>query len=225
MKTTVISLGGSLIVPSHIDLPFLKKFKRFALNYIKKNNRLILVCGGGKTCRYYQNAATKLNKTISTDLDWIGIMATRLNAELVRVMFKQYAYKEVIYNPYQKIKTSKKIIIAAGFEPGCSTDTDTVILAKHFKADLIINTTNTDYVYDKDPNKYKNAQKFENLSWSEYKRLISSKFESGMHAPFDPVASRLAQKYKMKVAIINGKKLGNLRKILDHKKFIGTIIE
>lgn len=224
MKTTIISLGGSIIIPNQIDVPFLKKIKKLVLNYIKKGNRIVLVCGGGSICRLYQNAASKLTKTNHQDKDWIGIMATRLNAELIRVMFKEWAYEKVIYNPHEKIKTKKKIIIGAGFEPGCSTDTIAVILAKQFKASLVINTTNTDYVYDKDPNKYKGAQKLEDLSWAEYKRIIGGVFKPGMHAPFDPVASKLAMKYQMEVAIINGKNLGNLKKLLDGKKFVGTTL-
>ena len=224
MKTTIISLGGSVIVPDKIDIPFLKKLKKLILSFAKKGNRIILVCGGGSVCRKYQQASEKLTKSTSVDKDWIGIMATRLNAELIRVMFQKQSYEKVIYNPHDKIRTRKKIIIAAGFEPGCSTDTDAVILAKQFNASLIINTTNTDYVYDKDPNKYKNAQIIKDLTWPEFKRIIGGNFKPGMHAPFDPVASKLAMTHGMTVAIINGRNLSNLKKLMDGKEFIGSII-
>ncbi|MBU0461587.1 MAG: UMP kinase [Nanoarchaeota archaeon] len=224
MKTTVISLGGSIIVPDKVDIDFLKRFKRLVLDYVKRGNRMIIVTGGGSTCRIYQNASAELAKATNTDKDWIGIMATRLNAELVRVMFKEDAYQKVVYNPHEKIKTDKKIIVGAGYEPGCSTDTDTVILAKQFDADLVINTTNVDYVYDKDPARFKDAKKIEQISWPEYKRMIGGKFKPGMHAPFDPVASRIAMQSKMKVAIVNGRKLDNLNNLLDEKRFIGTLI-
>ena len=224
MKTAVISLGGSIIVQKKIDVSFLKKLKKLVLNHIKKGNRVIIVCGGGRPCRIYQKTAEKLTKANSIDKDWIGIMATRLNAELVRVMFKEYAYPKVVYDPHDKIRTTKKIIIGAGYEPGCSTDYDTVLLAKQFKADMIINASNIDYVYDKDPAKHRNAMKIKEISWAEYKKLIGGKFKPGMHAPFDPVASILAQKCRMKVAIVNGRKLGNLKKLLSGKKFAGSVI-
>ena len=63
MKTTIISLGGSIIIPNGIDIPFLKKLKKLVLNHIKKGNRMVLVCGGGSICRKYQQAADKLTKT------------------------------------------------------------------------------------------------------------------------------------------------------------------
>lgn len=224
MKTIAISLGGSVIIPKEIDILFLKKLKKLVLNQIKKDYRFILVCGGGSICRIYQKASEKLAKTTSLDKDWIGIISTRLNAELIRVMFKDYAYPRVIYNPHKRIKTKKKLIIGAGYEPGCSTDTDTIILAKQFKANLVINATNIDYIYDKDPKKYEDAQKITRLTWPEYIKIIGTAFRSGMHAPFDPVASELAQKYKIKVAILHGKKLDNIKNLLNGKNFVGTLI-
>ncbi|MFH1275698.1 MAG: UMP kinase, partial [Candidatus Woesearchaeota archaeon] len=214
------------------DVSFLKQLKELVLEYIKEN-RLILVCGGGYTCRFYQDAAKKLSNKSSVkslrpsdeDLDWIGIMATRLNAELIRVLFKDVAHETVIYNPEEKINTKKHLIIGAGYKPGWSTDYDTVLLAKQFSADLIINTSNIDYVYDKDPNKFKDAKKIEVLSWQEYKQLIGGKFVPGMHAPFDPVASKIAQKEGMEVVICNGNDLINLRNILVGKTFKGTVIK
>lgn len=223
MKTTLISLGGSLIVPNKIDFTFLKKFKKLILDHVKKGHRVVLVCGGGKTCRTYQEAAGKLRKVDSTDKDWVGIMATRLNAELIRVMFGSAAYERVVYDPHEKVKTSKKIIIAAGHKPGCTTDTDMVIMAKSLGGDLLVNTTDVDYVYDKDPNKYKGAKKIKEMSWKEFSAMFGG-HKPGMHVPFDPVASRYAAKNGLKVAIVNGKKLVNLKKMLDGKRFVGTLI-
>lgn len=224
MKTTIISLGGSIIIPDRIDRVFLKKFKKLVLEHIKKDNRLVIVCGGGRLSRDYQQASKDLCNSNNEDQDWIGIMATRLNAELIRVMFKDEAYPKVVFNPTEKIKTNKKIIIGAGYEPGWSTDYDAVLLAKQFKAEQVINTTDTDYVYDKDPKKYSDAQIIEELTWTEYKKIIGGEFKSGMHAPFDPIASQLAQENKMKVIIVNGRNLKNLKKLLNGKEFVGSVI-
>ncbi len=224
MKTTLMSLGGSTIVPNSIDTTFLKKFKKLVLDHIKKGNRIILVCGGGSTCRKYQCAAEKLTKTTKEDKDWVGIMSTRLNAELIRVMFKEHAYQEVVYDPHTKINTKKKIIIGAGHKPGCTTDTDTAIFATQFKAQLIINTTNVDYVYDKDPNKYKGAKKIKQISWEDYFKMFGHKHIPGRHVPFDSIGSKIANKNKMKIAIVNGQNIANLKNLLDGKEFIGTIL-
>jgi len=118
----------------------------------------------------------------------------------------------------------KNIVIAAGWLPGWSTDYDAVLLAKNLGVREIINMSNVDYVYDKDPKKHKNSKKIQKISWDGYLRLISQKWKAGMNVPFDPVAAKEARKSKMRVNII-GNNLKNLENLLDGKKFKGTTIE
>jgi uridylate kinase len=220
----VISLGGSLLVPREIDVKFLKKFKSIIEREIKLGKKFIIIVGGGKTARNYQNAAKALTKVSNEDLDWLGIHATRINAHLLLTIFRKYAYYRIIKNPKEKVEFKEKILVAAGWKPGFSTDYDAVLLAKTYGSDTIINLTNVDYVYDKDPNKFKDAKPFKEISWKDYLKLIDQKWTPGMSAPFDPVASRLAQKLKIKVVILNGKKLKNLKNYLENIKFKGTLI-
>jgi uridylate kinase len=220
----IISLGGSLVVPNNIDIKFIKQFKNIIEEKIKENKKFIIIVGGGKIARNYQDAAKSLIKVSNEDLDWLGIHATRINAHLLLTIFRKYAYYRIIKNPKEKVKFKEKILIAAGWKPGFSTDYDAVLLAKTYNSDTIINLTNIDYVYDKDPNKFKDAKPFKEISWKDYLKLIEQKWIPGMSAPFDPLASRLAQKFKFKVVIINGKKLKNLKNYLENRKFKGTII-
>jgi uridylate kinase len=223
-KIYVISLGGSLVVPNEINIKFLSLFKNIIEKKIKENKKFIIIVGGGKTARNYQNAAKALTKVSNEDLDWLGIHATRINAHLLLTIFRKYAYFRIIKNPKEKISFKEKILIAAGWKPGFSTDYDAVLLAKTYGSDTIINLTNVDYVYDKDPNKFKDAKPFKEISWKDYLKLIEQKWIPGMSAPFDPIASKLAQKFKFKVIILNGKKLKNLENYLANKTFKGTII-
>ncbi|MFZ8806165.1 MAG: UMP kinase [Minisyncoccia bacterium] len=220
----VISLGGSLLVPGEIDINFLRKFKSIIEREIKFDRKFIIIVGGGKTARNYQNAAKSLTKVSNEDLDWLGIHATRINAHLLLTIFRKYAYYRIINNPKEKVEFKEKILVAAGWKPGFSTDYDAVLLAKTYGSDTIINLTNVDYVYDKDPNKFKDAKPFKEISWKDYLKLIDQKWTPGMSAPFDPVASKLAQKFKFKVVILNGKKLKNLKNYLENIKFKGTLI-
>lgn len=222
MKTAVISLGGSLIVPDNIDISFLKKFRKIIINFAREN-RIIVVAGGGKINREYNKAARKIAKIDNKDLDWLGIAATKMNAELLRVLFSKHAYEKVVDNPKAKIKTGKKIIIGSGSVPGFSSDLDAVLLAKNFGAKKVINMTNVDYVYDKDP-KYGNAKKFREIRWKDYMNIIGKKWKPRLSTPFDPVASKKAKQLGIKAVII-GKNLENLKKVLHGKKFRGTTIK
>jgi len=224
MKTIVISLSGSLIIGKNIDSVFLKKFRKIILNHVKQD-RVVIVAGGGQINRIYNKAAKKITKINNKDLDWLGIACTKLNAELLRIIFSRHAYEKVVDQPNKKIKTNKRIIIGSGSVPGFSSDLDAVLLAGNFNSKTVINMTNVDYVCNKDPKKYKNAKRFERLTWKEYLNIISNKWKPKLATPFDPIASKKAKNLKIKVVIMNGKKLDNLKNFLSCRKFIGTIIK
>ncbi|MFA5142278.1 MAG: UMP kinase [Candidatus Woesearchaeota archaeon] len=220
----ILSLGGSLIVPNDVDYKFLKGFRELILDFVKKGNKVIIVCGGGSTCRKYYAAMPKITKMSKVDYDWVGVMATRLNAELIRVMFHGTAEKKVMYKANEKYHFSK-ILIVGGDKPGGSSDLDAVELAKANHANEVINLTDIDYVYNKNPKKYKNAKPYEELTWAEYKTICGGKWVPGMHLPFDPIASQKAMDYGLEVTITNGRDLKNLKKILNGESNIkGTII-
>ena len=115
-------------------------------------------------------------------------------------------------------------MVAAGWKPGWSTDYIAVLLAKRFKARKLVNLSNIDYVYTADPRTNPEAKKTEYIKWSEFRKIIPKKWNPGLSSPFDPVASKEAEKIGLEVAIINGKKLGELDNFLNDKKFVGTLI-
>ncbi len=224
-KTFIISLGGSLIVPQEgINHKLLKGFKELILKQIKKGNRFFLISGGGVTCRKYIEAASKISKMTDDDLDWLGIHSSRLNAHLLRTIFRDVAHPEIIKNPTHIMSTSKKVIVGGGWKPGWSTDYVATVIAQEYEVPTVINLSNIDYAYTKDPNKYKDAEKIEETTWKEFRKIVGNKWVPGMNAPFDPIASRKADHLGLTVHIMNGKKLKNLEKCLNGEKFAGTTI-
>ena len=202
-------------------MKFLKQFKSFILKH--KDKRFIIVCGGGFINKTYNAAARELSKVSNEDLDWIGIKATMLNAELVRSMFSKIAYEKFI-EPIEMAKTNKRIIICNGWKPGWSSDYDAVLLAKNHGARVVINLSNINYVYDKDPSKFKDARPIKEISWRDYRKIVGSKWLPRLNSPFDPIASKLAQKLGLKVIILNGKNLKNLEDYFSGRSFDGTVV-
>ena len=223
-KTFVISLGGSLIFPGRLDKKFLNNFKKIILKYANKKHKFIIICGGGKLARNFQQAASKRKKLSNRELDWLGIKATKINAYSLKTIFGDKANASIITNPNSKIIFNKNIIIAAGWKPGWSTDYDAVLLAKNLGIRDVVNMSNVNYIYDKDPKKHKDAKKIKSTTWQAYSKLISGKWKAGMNVPFDPVAAKEAKKSGIKVNII-GKDLKNLENLLNGKKFKGTVIK
>ncbi len=226
-QTKILSIGGSIIIPKiGFDTNFLKKFKALILGEVAKGTRFILVIGGGVTARIYQAGLKSLVGNNSHMLDLIGIETTRLNAHFVRLLFGPHAYQEVVCDPTKPVKTNKSIIVACGWKPGCSTDADAVLLARAYGAKQLINASNIAYVYTKDPNKYPDAEKVEVIDWETYRReIVGDTWSPGKNSPFDPIASRDAEKFGMTVSIVRGSDLGELRKTIQGKKFRGTVIK
>ncbi len=224
----VLSIGGSIIIPpSGFDTKFLQSFRRLILKHVKLGKQFVLVIGGGATCRQYQDGLKKTIKISNTDLDWMGIATTVLNAEFIKFLFgSKLTYKEVLRDPDYKVKTKKSIIIAAGDKPGRSTDDDAVKLASVYGAKTLMNLSNISYVYDKDPNKYKNAKKIKRISWKDFrKNIVGNVWDPGKNAPFDPIASRRAEQLGLCVEILKGTDLKQVDRALFGKSFEGTIVE
>ncbi len=220
----ILSLGGSLVCPEEIDVLFLKKFRKFILKWVQKGKKFIIFVGGGKIARKYQKVAKKF-KAKNEELDWVGISATLFNAQLVKSIFGNFAFPKVLNNPSKKVLTKKKIIIFGGWKPGSSTDFDCVLAAKNFGAKRVINLSNIDFVFDKDPKKFKDARPIEKISFDELFKIIGRKWTPGANLPFDPKAAKLAKKEKVKIIILNGRNFKNLEKVFLGKKFKGTVVE
>ena len=225
METIVISLGGSLIIPDDIDVDFLRDFKSLILAHVVKGKKFVIITGGGKIFRKYRDVAKELANPSILDLDWLGIASLKLNAQLLKVIFGEYAHNEVIADLSKNFSLEKPVVIGSAYKPGHSTDYDAILAAKSVGAKKIINLSNIDYVYDSDPKINPNAKKIEKISWAEYRKLIPADWTSGLNTPFDPIASKMAEEEGIEVVIMNGKPINNLAKYLNGEKFQGTIIK
>jgi uridylate kinase len=221
----VVSVGGSLIVPDEIDTNFLHQFRDLINQEVEKGKSFFIITGGGKTARRYQVAAREVRGDLQReDLDWIGIHSTRLNAHLLRTLFSEHAQARIIKNPTRRVSARAPIVIGAGWKPGWSTDYCAVLAAKHLGAKKLVNLSNIDYVYTKDPNKFPDAQKIEKTNWKDFRAIIPDHWDPGLSSPFDPVAAKEAESLGLEVAIINGKNFSEFKNYIDGKPFAGTTI-
>lgn len=225
-KHIVISVGGSLIVPERVDTMFVTSFRDLIVSLIAEGYTFTLFTGGGGVCREYISSAEKLALTPlpTPQKDWIGIAATKLNAMFLKTVFGDYAHDEIITDPHTVFETAKPIVVGSGWKPGWSTDYDAVVHAGVVGAKQVINVSNIDFVYTKDPRKFSDAEKIEKITWEAYRKLIPDTWDAGLHSPFDPIASSKAEELGIKVAILNGVNITELRHAIIGAPFIGTEI-
>jgi uridylate kinase len=221
----VISLGGSLIVPATgIDTAFLKAFHDLLLAQIEKGQRFIVIGGGGSTARAYMNAAQALVSLEPEDMDWLGIHSCRLNGHLLRTIFRSVAHPVMVKDPRRKKACHEPILIGTGWKPGWSSDYCAVRFARTYGAQYIINLSNIEKVYSKDPKKHADAVPYDHMTWKQLQAIVGDVWVPGSSAPFDPIATKWASRWKMKVVVARGSDIENTRAILNHEPFIGTTI-
>ncbi|MDR0624481.1 MAG: UMP kinase [Treponema sp.] len=227
---TVISLGGSLVAPDRVDEVFLKDFVSLIRDILEadEKRRFIFVVGGGSPARIWQNAYRAVCGGTAgfsdEEADWIGVMATRLNARLVKAVMGEWCSQDVVTDPTQVEPLVGRVLVASGWKPGFSSDYDAVLLAERFQAPVVINLSNIEKVYTGDPKKNPGAKPIDAISWADFRALVGDEWIPGKNVPFDPVASRHAAKIGLQVICAAGKNLENLKKILREEDFVGTTI-
>lgn len=222
-KPVVISLGGSVVYPDKLDAAYIREFEAFIRSFVKQGYKFIIVVGGGRLARDFQAAAGKLSKLTDYDSDWLGIHATRLNAQLLRTVFADICDHVIIDGPKKIGKMKHPIVFGAGWRPGWSTDYVAVSIAHAHEAS-VINMGTADHVYSRDPKKYASAKKIELLKWKEYRKLIPRAWKPGLGTPVDPVAAGLAEGTKLTAYIVDGRDLKNIANLLRSKDWRGTTI-
>ncbi len=224
---TVISLGGSIVAPDSPDTDFITSFAELVRDYLQEDStrKLILIVGGGGPARAYQKACREINSDADTnEQDWIGIMATRLNAQLIKAVFSNLCQDPVVTDPTIINSMNGKILVAAGWKPGFSTDTDAVYLAEQFGADRVINLSNISKVYTDDPRTNPEAVPLDTISWKDFRAMVGDEWVPGKNVPFDPIATAKAAGLGLKVITAAGKDIANIGRLLRGEEFEGTVI-
>lgn len=218
----VITIGGSIIIKDH-DY---KKFEDYAkiLKDINEEHKIFVVVGGGTTARDYIGIARDLGVSEAM-CDDIGIEVTRLNAKLLIAALGDSAYPVVPNNFREAMQfaSSNRIVIMGGTEPAHSTDAVGSILAEFVGAELLINATSVDGLYNKDPNKYPDAEMFTEVKPSKMMELMSTKdIKAGTYEFFDMTAIQIIKRSAIKTVILNGGDANNIKTAINGK--IGTTI-
>jgi len=222
MQTIVISMGGSVLFPENIDERFFEKLIKL-FEKLSKKYKIYLIVGGGKTARKY----IKLGRTLGLNeikLDEIGIKVTRINAEILSNLLGN-SNQKIPCNTDEAKKMTNEIVIMGGTTPGHSTDMVGAELAQKTHSSKFIIATNVDGIYDKDPNEYSDAKKYDEITIDELIKKYGTNWErAGKNMVIDGPALAIIKQGKIPTFVLNGKNLDELEKVITNKKFNGTKI-
>lgn len=204
----VISVGGSLLT-RQLSAENFKGYADVFLKLREQGHDLVVICGGGKVCREYRDIGKGFTSNNDV-LDFIGIMATHINASTLVAALGEHGYL-LRWKSLEEVKKEvskhfgKKIVVGGGYDVGTSSDFDAAVFAEVVDADLLINASNVDGVYTADPKKDPNAKKLAKLSHGEFEKIILQNPQTpGEYRLFDLKAATLIKKNKIKTIFIDG---------------------
>ena len=233
MRTRVATLGGSLLRPEVEDRhEWLIGLCKAVKEVISSGYKLALVIGGGAPAREGIGLARPILNTNTEALDRIGIAATRLNATIVIEALIETGNDVAPLIPVN-IKDAKEysekhaIVVMGGTEPGHTTDTVAIQLAKELEAECCIIATNVGHVYSSDPRTNHDAEKFETITHEELSRIVgpAEHQNAGRSGVIDPIGASIAKDSQLNLSVLDGRDIERLRAALNGESFEGTNVE
>lgn len=211
-----------MVLSDEADARFLRNltalFKRISSEY-----KLFVIVGGGKIARRYIQLGRDLGFDEDT-LDLIGVDVTRVNARIIANLLGA-SNKEIPHTTSEALQLDFPIVVMGGTDPKHSTDTVGAELAEKTHAVRFVNATNVDGIFDKDPNKYKDAKQLREVSIDQLIARYGTKWGSaGKNIFMDEPALDIIQRARIPTFIVNGKRLDQLENAMRGHSFDGTTI-
>ena len=225
MSRIVIKLSGEALKDGN-DLVASTNLEKVVkiIKMLKDKHQIAIVVGGGN---YFRGKEHPEFAKITGDT--IGMLGTVINALYIKNILDKNNISCNIDTPFSfpnlisKVDNIKElydkgniIIFGGGVgKSGYSTDSGVILASEKVDADLIIKLTNVDGVYDKDPKIFKDAQKFDYLTYDE---ILNKNLKI-----MDTYAIKECAKRKIKILVMN---FQSYEKIKDYfqGQLMGTVI-
>jgi uridylate kinase len=222
MNTVVVSIGGSVVLSDESTGDFLQQLTRL-LKRISTQYMLYVIVGGGKIARRYIELGRELGFDEDT-LDLIGIDVTRVNARIITNLL-EVSNREIPHTTREALALKLPIVVMGGTDPKHSTDLVGAELAEKTHAVRFVNATNVDGIFDKDPNKFKDAKQLREVHIKNLIQQYGTKWgTAGKNIFMDEPALEIIQRARIPTFVVNGKRLDQLEKVLLGQPFDGTTI-
>ena len=221
--SVVVSIGGSILVPGNNDAEYIARLASM-LKELSESVRLAVVCGGGKTARYYAETGEELGGD-TYQLDILGIGATRLNAQLLALALGDMPDR-VPETPEETVSKAEvgRIAVMGGTEPGHTTDAVAMMVASCMDADRVVNATSVDAVYTDDPRKNPEAVRIPEMTIDRLGEIVYKEHGASKSSVFDPLGVKIAAEKNIDIMIVDGRNLDELRKAILGQRFDGTFV-
>jgi uridylate kinase len=211
-----------------LDYPMVESFAEEIKAVHALGVHLSLVVGGGNIIRGTAASREGLDRVSA---DYMGMLATVINALALRstleqigvesrvqtaIEMKNVAEPFILGRAVRHLELGRVVIFAAGTgNPYFSTDTTAALRASEINADVILKATKVDGVYDRDPNKYQDARRYDRLTFTE---ALTKRLQI-----MDSTAFSLCMDNKIPIVVFDMYKPGILRDAVLGRN-VGTLV-
>ncbi|MBS7640693.1 MAG: UMP kinase [Candidatus Bathyarchaeia archaeon] len=221
----VIRVGGSVIAsPPNPDL--MLRYAELIKELRGRGHEVAVVVGGGGLAREFIELARSLGLS-EQEQDELAISISRVFAQALSMKIGGYQWRKVptTIEEAAKILRDRGIVIMGGIRPGMTTDTVAALMASEIGADLIVKATDQEGIYTKDPRKYSDARKLDEISFNDLEKILAEdRHRAGIHQIIDPEATRILREKRIKTIVVNGFNPENILLAISGVR-IGTIIQ
>ncbi len=220
----VVRIGGS-VVASPPNPALISRYVDLLKDLKEQGHEIVAIVGGGDLARDFIKVASELDLD-EAKRDWVAIYVSRLFAQLFVMRLGEVCCGTVPAFLDEAIACLKrgKIVVMGGLEPGMTTDAVAAMISEKINADLLVKASNVEGIFTKDPKKYPNAKKIDELKFKDLTRFFEeSQHKAGIHQILDPEAVKILRKGEMKIVVVNGFKPENVLLAVKGEK-VGTII-
>jgi uridylate kinase len=220
----VLSLGGSVFLTGTDDREYLASLADL-LRRVGQKVPLVVTTGGGRTARAYIHLGRDLGLT-EVELDEIGIEVTRLHARLLAARVGPPTPARpptTVADAVHELRQASPIVLG-GTEPGHTTDGVAALIAARIRAARLVNATDVDGVYDRDPRQHADARRIEALDWDRFTAMVvaGSSAQAGQNFLFDRLGAATLARARIPLLVVNGRDLPNLEAVLEGRPFQGS---
>jgi uridylate kinase len=220
----VVRIGGS-VVASPINTELMSKYADIIKAVKKQGHGVAVVVGGGALARQFIGIAKSLGLDMTAQ-DEVAISCSRLFAQLFLKKLGEEGCSRVALtlDDAAECLGEGKVVVMGGLKPGITTDAVAALVAERIDAELLVKGTDQNGVYDKDPRKYVDAVKLDDLSLEDLTHILElNVHKAGMHQIIDPVAVEVLKRKRLKLVVVNGFQPQNILAAINGEN-VGTVI-
>ncbi|MGI0140941.1 MAG: UMP kinase [Thermoplasmata archaeon] len=222
----VLSIGGSIVRTGEGDARYLTRLAAL-LRRLGRRFPLLVTVGGGRTAREYITLGRELGLT-EIELDEIGIDVTRMHARLLAARIGPPTSTHIpttLATAVHELRSASPVVLG-GTEPGHTTDGVAALLAVRLRAVRLVNATNVDAVYERDPRTHPRAHPIREIAWPEFQKMVEAHVtaHAGQQFVFDRLGAEQLARVRIPTAIVFGRDLPNLERALTGRGFLGTLV-